>query len=271
MKIQYDLVMTIFVIEITRNGVFGKTDSEDTAHAQNEKSFIRNKRAAKTSTTQKFYNYQPIDPVNRADFAKSSEEVDLFRDSRVRMKLLQFLQYNHSSIWNHSIEHAIYEPMKLVYTFGGIPKLNAVEAYFVSQRFVDAYEKHMDSWINDHLVQMIKEDRNYRRQNLLEMLRRMKNEEGKVPQHYIEQFWAWEMYHTERYHKRELVLRNALHVLYIQLDKIYYNYVFTRETFDHPGIPIIPFNEMMDYLQAGQPFMQDTLKKLFLGSIDVLQ
>lgn len=264
MKIHYDLVITMFVIE-TITSILCENKNTD------EKTLIRNRRAAKTTTTQKYYFYMPVEPVNRADIAKSSEEVNLFHDSRVRMKLLQFLQYNHSSIWNHSIEDAIYEPMKLVYTIGGMPKLNSLEGYFVTQRFVDTYEKHLDTWINDHIVPMIKEDKNFRRQNLLEMLRRLKTQDGTVPHHYVEQFWAWEMYHTERYHKRELVLRNALHVLYIQLDKVFHNFVFSRETFDHPGIPIIPFNEMMDFLRAGRPFMEDTLKKLFLGSIDVLQ
>lgn len=270
MKIHYDLVMTIFVIETTTS-ILCDTKSENDNQNRNEKCIIRNKRAAKTTTTQKYYFYFPIEPVNRPDIAKSSEEVNFFHDTRVKMKLLQFLQYNHSSIWNHSIEDAIYEPIKYVYTLGGLPKLSSLEGYFVTQRFLDTYEKHMDRWINDHLVQMIKEDKNYRRQNLLEMLRRLKNAEGLVPHYYTEQFWAWEMHHTERYHKRELVLRNALNVLYIQLDKVFHNFVYSQETFHHPGIPIIPFNKMMDFLQAGQPFMQDTLKKLFLGSIDVLQ
>ncbi|KAI5700188.1 hypothetical protein M8J76_008225 [Diaphorina citri] len=245
--------------------------SEKTVHERNEKSLIRNRRAAKTTTTQKYYFYQPILPVNRPDIAKSSEEVNIFEDSRVRICLLQFLQNNHSSLWNRSIEDAIYEPMKFVYQYGGIPKLNSLEGYFVAQRFVDNYEKELDIWINEHIVQMIKEDKNYRRQNLLEMLRRHKNHEGKVPYHYVEQYWAWELYHTERYNKRELVLRNSLHVIYGQLEKYLHNFVFSLEKWEHPGIPIIPFNVMMDYLQAGQPFMQDTLKKLFLGSIDVLQ
>lgn len=267
MRIQYDLLVTIFVIEAT----MCVSDDEKINPSHNGKCHVRNRRAPKTTTTQKFYYYQPIEPVNREDYARSSEEVDIFKDSRVQIKLLQFLQNNHSRIWNQSIEHAIYEPMKLVYQYGGMPKLNSLEAYFVSQRFIDTYEKYMDIWINEEIVKMINEDKNFRRQNLLEMLRRHRNEDGKVPYHYVEQYWAWEMHHTERYNKRELVLRNALNVIYLQLDKLFHNFVFAHEKFDHPGIPIISFDTMMDYFQTGQTFMQDTLKKLFLGSIDVLQ
>uniref|UniRef100_A0A8D8Z797 Uncharacterized protein n=1 Tax=Cacopsylla melanoneura TaxID=428564 RepID=A0A8D8Z797_9HEMI len=265
MKIQYDLIMTIIIIETTTS-VTCKMEKD-----KSEKHFIRNRRAAKTTTTQKFYFYHPIEPVNRADWAKSSEEVNIFHDSRIRIKLLEFLENNHSSIWNRSIEHAVYEPMKLVYMFGGIPKLSSLEAYFVGQRFVDAYEKALDTWINQEIVVLINNDKNFRRQNLLEMLRRQKNDDEKVPYHYLEQYWAWEMHHVERYNKRELVLRNSLNVIYLQLDRLMHNFAFTFEKFNHPGIPIIEFDKMMEYLQAGQPFMQDTLKKLFLGSIDVLQ